>query len=209
MMKSLLNVFFLYLSIGLRRALKVILRILILPFWKIDEILPRSGVIIDLGCGEGGLANYLAFRSQDRKILGIDLTRERIQLAKKTVMEGSRVKFIRGDALKVSLQSADCYLLVDVLHHIIFSKQEGLLKELSQKMDKNSLLVIKEVDDSKFLQFWFGHIIEKILYQKEVISTRSTKEWLKLFNLLGLSCRIGSGNLLFPDSTILFVCKKK
>ena len=46
-------------------------------FWEepsevANKMLPNNGKIIDLGCGEGLLSNYLAIASPNRKIIGIE-----------------------------------------------------------------------------------------------------------------------------------------
>ena len=206
--RSLFNVFSLYLSFGFLHGLRAFLRILILPFWKIDKAFPKKGVIIDIGCGDGGLTNYLALKNRNRIMVGIDMSKDRIGLAKKTVKNRKNIQFIKENAVTMSFNKADGKLLVDVFHHISFHDQEILLKSLSKKMDKNALLVIKEVDNSNFLPFWFGHVIEKILYTGQTIYTRSKEDWLVLFTSLDLSCKIESGSLFFPDSTLIFICKK-
>lgn len=208
MVKNLWDLFLFYLPFGLLCSLKVILRILILPFWKIDDTLPKKGKIIDIGCGDGGLTNYLSLRAKERTLVGIDFTKKRINLAKNSIKGLRGIAFIQGNVITTNLDKADAYLLVDVLHHIEFSVQKKLLNVVVKKMDDNSVLVIKEVDDSNFFPFWFGHLIEKILYPGQIICTRSKKDWLGLFTSLGLSYKVESGSLFFPDSTLIFVCKK-
>lgn len=208
MVKNLWELFLFYLPFGLLRSLKVTLRILILPFWKIDNALPKKGKIIDIGCGDGGLTNYLSLRAKERTLFGIDFTKKRINLAKNSRKVHRGITFIEGNANTMNLDKASAYLLVDVLHHIEFSQQKKLLNVIVKKMDGSSELVIKEVDDSSFLPFWFGHVVEKILYPGQVIYTRSKKDWLGLFISLGLSFKVESGSLFFPDSTLIFICKK-
>ena len=54
------------------------LRFLILPIKNIDEIVPKSGKIIDYGCGFGIISFYLGLSSKYRKIIGIEFNAERI-----------------------------------------------------------------------------------------------------------------------------------
>ena len=200
--------FLLYRPQGILKALWTILRILILPYKKIDTIAPQSGTIFDIGCGNGGLANYLSLQSSERNVLGIDLSRKRITSAKKSIGKRKNVKFILGDITIVKQPSADSYLIIDVLHHIDFQSQEKLLKFLAKKMNKNSMLIIKEVDPSNKIPFLFGHLIEKTLYSKEKIYARSRKDWQRIFRSLDLSVKVLPGALYFPDSTCIFILKK-
>lgn len=208
MIGALGNLFLIYLPLGFLKALRAILRIFILPFWKIDKILPNSGTIIDIGCGDGCLTNYLALRSKRRTLIGVDKSTKRINWVEKTSIGRKNIKFISANIVTMKLPKGDRYLLVDVLHHIPFTFQEKILQKLVTNMGKNSMLVIKEVDNKNFLPFWFGHTVEKILYPRDIIYTRSREEWTILLNQLSLSYAIEQGSPLFPDSTIIFKCKK-
>lgn len=199
----------LYKSLGVKKALWTLVRILILPAKKIDSVLPKNGLIFDVGTGQGALANFLTFNSPLRNIIGIDLSKSRINDAKKTVKARKNIRFIYGDALKIKLPVADSYLIVDVLHHIPYQDQKKLLSHIASLLKKDSCLVIKEIDKSNFLPHFFGQIFEKYLYPKERIYARSKNDWLELISSLGLGCKIEKGNTYFPDSTLIFVSKKK
>lgn len=208
-MKELGSIFSIYKPQGLSKALWVVLRILILPYRKLDAIVPLTGTIVDIGCGNGGLTNYLALRSPKRNVKGIDLSREKISVAFKSVGKRKNIQFIFGDAVTTKLPKVDCYLMVDVLHHLPFQNQEKLLRYLSQQLNKNSRLIIKEVDKSNPIPFLFGHTIEKILYPKDTIYARSQKDWEALFETLGLSFIVTPGVFYFPDSTKIFIVSLK
>lgn len=208
-MRELLLVFRIYKPFGLLRAGWSVLRILILPFEKLNTIIPSSCAIIDIGCGNGSFTNYISLRSDKRKIIGIDRSKERISLAIKSVRKRKNIKYIFGDVINAKLPKVDCYLMVDVLHHISFQNQDKLLHFLAKQLKKNSVLIIKEVDPSNILPFFFGHSIEKILYPKERIYARKKSEWIKFFNDLKLKCTVKSGALYFPDSTCIYVLSRK
>lgn len=206
---KLISFFFLYKHQGFTKASVSMIRLLILPFWKIDSVLPKIGAIMDIGCGAGIMSNYLSISSSGRLILGVDLSKSRILSAKKSIGKRKNIEFKLGDVTKMMIEKYDNYLMVDVLHHISFPEQQKLINLLSKKLKSNSLLVIKEVDKSNKIPFMFGSFWEKILYQKEQINVRTKKEWLKIFKQLGLECNAITGSPIFPDSTLIFVCRKK
>lgn len=206
-MKTLIFLFLIYDSQGIFKALWTVLRIFLLPYRKLDAVVPLAGTIIDIGCGSGGMTNYLALRSSKRNMKGIDLSRERISVALKSVGKRKNIRFIHGDAVTAKLPLADCYIMIDVLHHITFQNQQKLLRFIVQHMKNHSILIVKEVDPSNRIPFLFGHIIEKILYPKEKIYARSKKDWVLLFESLGLSFRITPGVFYFPDSTCIFTVR--
>lgn len=197
--------FSLYKPQGFVKALWTVLRIWVLPYRKLDSLIPESGRILDIGCGNGGFSNYVAICSQKRKVTGIDLSKERISDARKSVSNKSNINFRLGDILSANLPRSDCYLMVDVLHHISFKNQEKMLHFLAKKLNKKSVLIIKEVDPSNKLPFAFGHLIEKVLYPNETIYARSKGNWKKLFDSLGLKVKIYSGSIYFPDSTLIYI----
>lgn len=47
------------------------------PFEKIERLIPKKARVIDIGCGFGLLANYLALTSEDRAAVGIDFFQKR------------------------------------------------------------------------------------------------------------------------------------
>ena len=49
------------------------LRFLICPFRRVEAAVPKSGVVVDIGCGYGLFANLLAMRSGTRNVLGYDI----------------------------------------------------------------------------------------------------------------------------------------
>ncbi|MFH1826926.1 MAG: class I SAM-dependent methyltransferase [bacterium] len=208
-MNKLIKLFDIYRDQGLVKAFWVFLRVAILPAIKINKIIPKSGTILDIGCGNGGLTNYLSIGYPKRKLIGIDLSKDRITDALETTARGRNVSFINADVTKAKLPKVDVYMIIDVLHHISYSKQEKLIAFLSKRLSSTSILLIKEVDNSNKLPFLFGHIIEKILYPQEKIYTRSKSEWKSIFNRLGLKYKIESGIWYFNDSTTIYILKKE
>ncbi len=207
-MNKLISLFLLYKPQGIIKASWTVLRILILPYRKLDLLIPEKGTIVDIGCGNGGLSNYISLSTSKRDVFGIDLSKKRIISARKSVEKRKNVKFVLGDVTKIKQPKADCYLVIDVLHHIDFLSQEKLLKFLTKRMNKNSILIVKEVDPSNKIPFLFGHLIEKTLYSKEKIYARSRKDWERMFRSLDLSIKVLPGALYFPDSTCIFILKK-
>lgn len=207
-MYKLISLFRLYRPQGFIQASIVLLRILILPFWKIDKVLPDTGTIIDIGCGNGGMSNYLSISCPKRQLVGIDIAEKRIQQAVKTVGKREDIKFKLGNILDIKLNTTNHYLMVDVLHHIPYNQQNELLFFLSKIIKKNSLLVIKDTDKTNSLFSLFGDFTEKILYPHDQIYTRSKKEWTKRLTKLGFNCHISRSSPFFPDSSFIVVCSK-
>lgn len=76
---------------------------------RIAELLPRSGRVLDVGCGDGSLARAICELRPDVHIEGIDvLVRDKTWIPVRS-FDGERIPF--ADA------SFDVVMFVDVLHH--------------------------------------------------------------------------------------------
>ncbi len=58
------------------------LRTLVLPLKEFDGFIPRSGKVVEIGCGHGLVAQYLARRSPARQVIGYDPDERRIPTAR-------------------------------------------------------------------------------------------------------------------------------
>jgi len=84
----------------------------------LDRSIPGDAQIVDLGCGTGQMALYLA--KADRRVVGADLTRASLALANAAAKRfGLRVHFVETDLRSAGLQSGafDVVLSSGVLHH--------------------------------------------------------------------------------------------
>lgn len=185
------------------------------PFKQIEKLVPKKGLIIDLGCGDGIMSNYLAIEDPKRKIIGIELNKGRIKVADKGL---KNTKFISGDILKKDVPSADIILLLHVFHHLLsFNEQELLIKKIYQKLKKNGKLIIAEIDTKPFLKYWFTYLVDvvvvPILFEGKIFSEkifyRSEKEWMNLLTNNGFKCKVVSMEKGKPFSHITFECIKR
>ena len=109
-----------------------LLKILLIPYLKIEKIVPKKGLIIDLGCSYGLLTNILYF-NKNRKLIGLDYNKNRI---KKAFVGLKNTEYKAKDISKVSIPKVDCILLVHVLHHVDQRKQISIINEC-KKIKKN------------------------------------------------------------------------
>lgn len=182
------------------------------PFEIIEKATPREGVIIDLGCGEGLLTNYLGLSSRKRKMIGVEIDKERIFQADKNI---PNVIFKYGDATKFRLIKSDAIILSHLLHHLSsYKQQDELLKKCVYNLKKGSKLIIAEVDTrpiSKYLislltdYFLVPWLFDRKIYERTYF--RSRKDWLLLFSELGLKSKSIVAHKDKPFSHVVFVCE--
>lgn len=177
-------------------------------FVQLEQLVPKKGKILDLGCGYGILSNYLALCCSKRKIIGVDSDLGKIKFAKRGL---SNVSFSIGDATKMKFENLDCIILHDVLHHLeSFKKQKKLIEDCKNMLSRNGILLIVEVDDSPLWKLILGRMTDFLMYKgdpvyylyKEQI-TDLLGEYFKKNNIL--SQRL-LGN---PFPQVAYICKKE
>src|SRR3989344_3527185 len=111
-MRELRSLFLIYKPQGILKALWTILRIVILPYDKLDKIIPKKGIVLDIGCGNGGFTNYIVLGSKERKVTGIDFSKDRISQAGKSIRKRKNIKFIFGDVVKTNINLIFFFFLI-------------------------------------------------------------------------------------------------
>ena len=113
----------------------------------IERLQPQAGqTIIDIGCGIGGPARYIAAITE-AKVTGIDLTPEFIAVAS-TLADmtglGDAASFQVGDALNLPFDDAsfDAIFLVTVFGEI--AEREAFLREAARVLKPDGVLSITE-----------------------------------------------------------------
>lgn len=181
------------------------------PYEAAEKMLPKEGTILDLGCGEGLLANYLALSCPNRKIIGIEIAPERLARAKKGV---KNTNFKVGDIVNVPYPPADTVVLFHVLHHLESRiAQEKVLKKAKDSLGKNGKLIIVEVHVKptiKYLAASFAdHFLVPWVFEKRFFTRayfRKEKEWLNLLRKMGFKVKVTEETAGRPFPNIIFEC---
>lgn len=193
--------------------LYVKIRLFLTPFEKVAEFVPKEGVVYDLGCGYGIFSNLMAFHSPKRKIIGIDISKERIAAAFKTVGRRKNIRFIHSDLRNVGLEKCRTIVIYDVLHHMNYKAQEVLIRECYEKLGEKDLLIIKDNDTTpgwKFLWNYLHEIIAMLLLitKSDKLSFRTKTGFLELLFKNGFIVEVVNIPTSLPYPFILYLCKK-
>ncbi len=120
---------------------------------EIKKLIPQNSSILDVGCGDGHLAQWINYRGE-YKIVGIDINKEDLEIAKKRVTENNKLIF--EDLLLVDLtkripfnKKFDVVLCSQVIEHL---KKEKAL-ELIERMEKLAKKRIIVATINGFFQF--------------------------------------------------------
>ncbi|MDQ2773175.1 MAG: 1-acyl-sn-glycerol-3-phosphate acyltransferase [Bacteroidota bacterium] len=109
-----------------------------------DELLPRRGRILDVGCGYGFMANMLALTSQERTVRGLDYDDNKTTVAAHGYVNGPNVAFAAGNALTTEFGPQEAIILSDVLHYLQPEGQVALLQKCAVSLTENGVLVIRD-----------------------------------------------------------------
>jgi len=192
------------------------IRFWVAPIELIAAQITKKGKIIDLGCGDGFLVNYLATESKQRKIIGIDINPDRLKQAYKGL---ENTQFLNSNILNENLKKIDNILLIHVLHHLPSKNDQiKMLNKIYKALGKNGKIVIVEIDRKPFFKYvltWITDaIIVPILFEHKIFSRnfyyRNKNEWLQILEKIGFEVNeVKGASYKKPFSHILIVGVKK
>lgn len=117
------------------------LRKLMLPLDELEKLVPGSGRVLDVGCGHGTVARFLAGKSSARIIKGIDPSAQKIKTAKKLGKGVKNLSFERKYA-KDEKGKFDCVIITDVLYLLPDREKIKFLRECKRLLKKNGTMIV-------------------------------------------------------------------
>ncbi len=185
------------------------------PYEEIERLVPRKGEIIDLGSGDGLMANYLGLSSKDRKVFGIELNKSRLIESNKGL---KNVRFKVGDILKSKIYKVNAILLIHVFHHLpSYESQIKILEACKKNLSRGGKLIVAEINQKPFIKYLFTYLTDvlilPIVFNNKIIDTgihyRKDSEWKKLFRRYGFDVKTTYPHIGRPFSHVLYECKLK
>jgi 2-polyprenyl-3-methyl-5-hydroxy-6-metoxy-1,4-benzoquinol methylase len=173
------------------------------------KFLPRRGLIIDVGCGYGVLANYMSLYLPDSQIIGIDLNIKRIDAALKTIGSRKNINFLAEDATQWVWPDCTGISMTDFLHHVSPPEQEKVLHKAFQSLKKDGVLLISEVDTTAkpAYRYWASYLSDRFLYPLTWSYFRKPSELTGILSRLGFKVEtINLSDRIFAG--ILYICRK-
>ena len=171
-----------------------------------EGLLPASGSLLDLGCGQGVLeALVLAAREahargewpagwapapQPRAMRGIDLVERDIRRARAAAEDYGQ--FITGDIRVVDFGRADAVVILDVLHYIDFAEQEQVLQRAKNALHEGGVLLLRVASLSTTWRYRYTTAVDRIVmalrgHRLPRLWNREMADWLRLLESLGFS----------------------
>ena len=194
--------------LGLSDKIYIRLRWRLCPFLLIERFLPKSGKMIDVGCGYGLLANLIALKSADRDVHGFDLSRKRVEIAKKTIVNRKNIHFEIKNVKDLKLASCDAIVMSDFLHHIPYAEQERLIKQVHGKLKSKGIMIIQDIEKRPLWKYLFASNLDRLLNCFPRLYYRDISSWPRMLERNGFSASAIKADKGLPLPDVLLVCKK-
>jgi len=188
--------------------LYVFIRKRLIPLAGIEKYLPKKGTILDIGCGYGLASIYLALKSPARKVIGLELSKKRVQIARKAAKGIKNLEFRQQDFIKTKkLGKCSAILMIDLLHHIPYPTQKRLLQECYKKLNKKGILLIKDIATKPRHKYLWNYLHDKIMTKNQKLYFQHPKNLKNLLEHMGFRVKIKPmKSRLYPH--IIYVCEK-
>jgi 1-acyl-sn-glycerol-3-phosphate acyltransferase len=111
-----------------------------------ESLMPKTGKIVDVGCGYGFLPYMLMLKGRQREILGVDYDDEKIEVADNCVDKSDKLSFAVGDVTVYDFPQADGFIISDVLHYLKEEQQIQVIDNCVSKLKNGGVLVIRDAD---------------------------------------------------------------
>lgn len=166
----------------------------------IDLLLPAGGQILEVGCGAGLFAAYLASTAPARQILALhaqeSLLRRGQRLADELAL--GNLSFQAGDVLDAPLPGEfDAIYAIDSLHRIPPSQLVPTLQRLAGLLRPGGTLVIHEISSASYIGPSLTQLLGRVLESdagappSSGAAYRHHDDWLRLLGDVGLVARLG------------------
>lgn len=109
-----------------------------------NDIIENRNQILDVGCGYGYLSLYLHYKNENRKIIGIDYDKEKIEIAQNIFDKNSNLNFFIADIKTIDLGKQDAIFINDVLHYLTSEHQVAFLEKCNRSLNENGMIVIRD-----------------------------------------------------------------
>lgn len=193
------------------------IRKLILPFDAIEPFVPHRGKILDIGCGHGVFSELLAQKAPGRQVVGIDPSRQKIQLAARDHKSTSNIQYKAIGVENLREKNWDAATILDVIYLLPYQEKIRFLKVVRRHLKSKGTLILKEVENEPKWKYYLVLLEEfimvkvfKLTYsQYGGIYLLSRDQYKQILKDSGFTITtVQSINGLLPYPHVLFVATK-
>ena len=179
---------------------------------RIEQHLPRRGRILDVGCGFGLFDLYFALTSPEREIIGVDINRRRLAVARQAAEELG-LPNLRFEYMNVAetqpQERCDAMVTLDILHHVPPEAAQQLLEVAYAHLPAGGVLVAKDVDTVPVHQRWFTWWMDKLMDFRTPVHYRHHQEWRRTLEAIGFAVELEKIADPLPYPHVLLIGRKQ
>jgi SAM-dependent methyltransferase len=179
---------------------------------EIEQYLPDDGALLDLGCGFGLFALYMALCKPRARVIGLDINAPRLRIARRAAhrLDIRNVSFEEQDLRnwRPERTIAGAYAL-DVFHHLPAANGDRLLGDLFTHLTPGGRFLLKDIDTLPRTMLWFTYLLDLVMSPRDDFHYRSAGEWQRQLAASGFA-PIYLHYLwdILPYPHILLICDK-
>lgn len=184
------------------------LRFKILPIRKIEKLLPKKGLVLDVGCGYGVTSIYFALKNKNRQIVGSELDSKRVKIAKKNSRDIKNLTFKKANLIDNEKVKFDCIVAIDLLHHISDLEKQKFISKAKEILKNDGTLIIKDIDKKPFLKYFWNYFHDLLMTKFSRLYFFSSKDFENLLikNNFKIIKKGKFKSFFYPH--IFYVCQK-
>jgi len=118
------------------------------PFTAVEAAVPRSGRILEVGCGHGLLSLYLGLAARNRSVVGVDIDVDKIAVAQQAAAAlrpgEADVRFEVSPSGELPPGPFDAVVIADVLYLLQPEARRNLLVACAEAAGDRGVVLVKE-----------------------------------------------------------------
>lgn len=169
------------------------------------------GPAIDLGCGYGMALALAAFRQPGRSLIGCDLDRHRVDIAREA-LSPLKAELAVNDVRVFALPQAGLIMIIDVLQYLDSAEQLDLLKKCCSVLMPGGKLIFRIHDRKRGITSKLSLGLDKIIFRFGGNNRRPTMlhptEYMRVLENAGMKVRSRHFLNKLPLAHVLFIAEK-
>jgi len=165
--------------------------------------------ILEVGCGDGGLATQLLRVYPDAEYLGVDIAPTAGRLFRG---EQDRARFQTMTVQQLATQQPepfDLVLLVDVVHHVPVGHRDEVLRKSADLVRPGGFLMVKEFERNAGPYYWLTYAADRYVTGDKGVSFLSLPEARALVDSLDDFHGVAESRIPPARNNVLFALRRR